>query len=99
MHPLVGHLEARRSIAEAIRGGKLPQTLLVVGPGGVGKQRFGLWVAQRILCSGTAGEVEPCGACRECRLVLGLAHPDVHWMIPVPRPKAVADKQVEEVEE
>ena len=106
MHPLVGHLEARRSIAEAVRGGKLPQTILVLGPAGVGKQRFGLWVAQRILCraegreGGKAVDVEPCGECRECRLVLGLAHPDVYWMIPVPRPKAgEADKQVEEVEE
>ena len=110
IHQLVGHLEARRSLAEAVLGGRLPQTLLVIGPSGVGKQRFGLWLAQRVLCSAQTGgtgktgatgsELEPCGKCRECRLVMGLAHPDLHWMIPVPRPKAgEPDKQIDEVEE
>lgn len=38
--------------------------------------------------------------CRSCRLVLGLIHPDLHWVIPVPRPKASEpDKQVEELED
>jgi DNA polymerase-3 subunit delta' len=73
--------------------------ILVTGAEGVGKQRFGLWVAQRILCEG-APDVEPCGACRQCRLVLNLLHPDVHWMIPVLRPKATeSDKQIEELED
>jgi len=32
-------------------------------------------------------------------MVLGLAHPDVHWIVPVPRPKASdPEKQVEELE-
>lgn len=105
--PLVGHEAARRQFAEAIQGNRLPQTILVTGPAGVGKQRLGLWMAQRLLCAvarplgGSAAlQVEPCGECRECRLVLGLAHPDVHWMVPVPRPKAgEPDKQVDEVEE
>ena len=73
----------------------MPQAILITGPQGVGKQRLGLWMAQRLFCSTrrSAGapmdaEVEPCGECRECRLVLGLAHPDLHWMVPIPRPKA-----------
>ena len=105
--PLVGHEGARRQIAEAIQGNGLPQAILIAGPQGVGKQRLGLWLAQRLFCSTrrragapTEVEVEPCGECRECRLVLGLAHPDLHWMVPVPRPKAAEpDRQVEEVEE
>jgi DNA polymerase-3 subunit delta' len=28
--------------------------------------------------------------------VLGLAHPDLHWFVPIPRPKGDADRQVEE---
>lgn len=107
LHPLVGHEAARRQFAEAIQGNRLPQTILVTGPPGVGKQRLGLWLAQRMLCAtarrrdgATERMVEPCGECRECRLVLGLAHPDVHWLVPVPRPRAgEPDKQVEEVEE
>lgn len=107
LNPLVGHEAARRQFAEAIQGNRLPQTILITGPQGVGKQRLGLWLAQRMLCStgrrsdgATAATVEPCGECRECRLVLGLAHPDVHWLVPVPRPKAgEPDKQVDEVDE
>ena len=77
--------------------GRLPQVLLVTGPRGIGRQRFALWVAQLLFCEGQGSE--PCGACRACRLVLGLAHPDLHWFVPVPRPKGDIDRQVDEVEE
>jgi DNA polymerase-3 subunit delta' len=98
MHSLVGHEGGRRHIEAAIRQGRLPQLLLLTGPEGVGKQRFALWVAQRLFC--TADKDQPCGVCSQCRMVLGLGHPDLHWLIPVPRPKSSeADKQVEELEE
>jgi DNA polymerase-3 subunit delta' len=42
----------------------------------------------------------PCGSCRSCGLVTGLGHPDLHWFVPIPRPKASdPDKQVEEAAE
>jgi len=86
-------------LARAIADGKLPQVLMLVGPAGVGKQRLALWLAQRLICR-KATDTEPCGRCRECGLVLGLRHPDVHWMVPIPRPKAGdPDKQVAEAEE
>jgi DNA polymerase III subunit delta' len=73
----------------------LPQVLILAGPWGVGKQRLALWLAQLVLCE--AAREEPCGTCRPCRLVGGLAHPDLHWFVPIPRPKASeTDKQVEE---
>lgn len=96
--PLVGHQDARGRALDAIAEGRLPQTVLIAGPEGVGKQRFALWIAQRLACQ--APTPEPCGACAGCRQVLGLAHPDVHWFVPVPRPKAgEPDKQVEETAE
>jgi DNA polymerase-3 subunit delta' len=99
MHQLFGHREARRRIIESVAAGKLPQVILITGPEGVGKQRFGLWLAQLLFCPNRTPE-GPCGSCRPCRLVLGLAHPDLHWFIPIPRPKAGAsDKQVEEAGE
>ena len=84
--PLVGHLETRRRLARSARAGTLPQVLLFTGPTGVGKQRLALWLAQLVLCE--RKDDEPCGACRACRLVEGLAHADVHWFVPIPRPKA-----------
>lgn len=99
LHPLVGHREARHRVIESLGAGRLPQVVLITGPEGVGKQRFGLWLAELMFCTSRTPE-GPCGECRSCRMVLGLAHPDLHWFIPVPRPKAgESDKQVEEVGE
>jgi len=98
LHDLVGHIGVRSDLARAHGLGKLPQVLLVTGEEGVGKQRLGLWLAELVFCS--AGSNRPCGACPGCRRVRDLAHPDLHWFVPVPRPKASdQDKQVEEVRE
>lgn len=97
--PLCGHQEAQKRVLAAIAADRLPQTMLLVGPPGVGKQRFALWVAQALVC-GQPGETGPCGACGPCRRALGLAHPDLHWFVPIPRPKAgQPDQQVEEAAE
>src|SRR5574342_555498 len=98
LRPLYGHEAVRRRLATAARTGRLPQALLLEGPQGVGKQRLALWLAQLLLCE-ESGE-EPCGRCRVCRQVEGLVHPDVHWLVPIARPKATdPDKQVEEAAE
>lgn len=98
MHRLVGHQQARQRLARSVRSDRLPQVLVVVGPAGVGKQRLALWLAQQLLCEQPGAE--PCGRCRSCRQVEGLVHPDVHWFVPIARPKATdADKQVEEAAE
>jgi DNA polymerase-3 subunit delta' len=92
---LIGHQKIRLRLAQAVRAGTLPQVLLISGPSGVGKQRFALWLAQLVVCEGPGDE--PCGICRHCRLVSGLSHPDVHWFVPIPRPKVSdPDKQVDE---
>jgi DNA polymerase-3 subunit delta' len=98
LKPLAGHSVARRRLVRAATTGQLPQVILVTGPEGVGKQRLALWLGQLILCE--APQDGPCGKCRPCRLVLGLAHPDLHWIVPIPRPKAgEPDKQVDEAAE
>lgn len=100
MHLLVGHQEITGRFKIAIRSARLPQVLLLTGPHGVGKQRLGLWLAQRLLCLSPTGDGDPCGTCRACHRVLGLEHPDLHWFVPIPRPKASdPDKQVDEAEE
>ena len=97
--PLAGHSQLRERLAEAISADRLPRLLLLVGPSGVGKQRLGLWLSQRLVCT-SPGDVEPCGSCPSCRQVLDLAYPDVHWFVPVARPKAgEPDKQQEELAE
>ncbi len=98
LHPLVGHQADRDRVLRAIQEDRLPQMILLTGPQGVGKQRFALWIAQALLCEG--GAERPCGRCRPCLQVLGLGHPDLHWFMPVLRPKASEpEKQIEEVAE
>ena len=94
--PLFGHEGLKNRLAGAIASGRLPQALLLEGPRGVGKQRLGLWLAQRLVCREPRA-IEPCGRCQDCRLVLSLSHPDVHWFVPIEASKkgGDADKQVE----
>ncbi len=97
LHPLYGHQSERDRVLRALAEGRLPQGLLISGPQGVGKQRFGLWLGQALLCEEPD---PPCGRCGNCRQAMGLAHPDLHWFMPVLRPKAAEpDKQVEELSE
>ena len=90
----------RRRLVGAIRSGKLPQTLLLEGPKGIGKQRLALWLAQNLLCEATQAE-EACGSCQACRFVNSLSHPDLHWFVPLEPSKkhADADKQIDLAEE
>ncbi|MCA9737321.1 MAG: hypothetical protein KC645_06830, partial [Gemmatimonadetes bacterium] len=93
LHPVLGHDALRRSLAGAFARGALPAGLLLHGPAGVGKQRLGLWLAQLLLCDAPDAERGPCGACRACRLVLRLEHPDLHWFFPLPRPKGASSPE------
>jgi DNA polymerase-3 subunit delta' len=96
--PIYGHESLLRRLGTAIAEERFPQATLLVGPSGVGKQRIALWIAQALLCDEAAGT--PCGRCAECRLVAELAHPDLHWLVPIPRLKATEPaKQVDEARE
>lgn len=77
--PLYGHDALKARFAGQQDRGQLPASMLLHGPAGVGKQRLALWLAQRLLCSAAQ---KPCGECQHCRYVLGLQHPDLHWIFP-----------------
>jgi DNA polymerase III subunit delta' len=91
---LRGHAEVRRLLGRALQAGSLPQSILIHGPAGVGKERLGLWLAQLLLCEEQAAE--PCGLCRSCRLADRLEHPDIHWFFPLPRPDASSAEKLRE---
>lgn len=98
--PLYGHHEMRAALAKSVHEGDLPHSLLLQGPEGIGKERFCLWLAQRLVCEDAKNQTEPCGACLSCRLVERLEHPDVHWFFPLPRPDATGpDRLREKLEE
>jgi DNA polymerase-3 subunit delta' len=79
-------------LARAWLARTLPSALLLVGPRGVGKQRIALWTAQVVLCERPT-EDGPCDACRNCTRVRKLEHPDLHWHMPLPRPKRASSPE------
>lgn len=95
LRPIYGHDALLDRLDGAVASGRFPQATLFVGPPGVGKQRLALRVAQALLCEHGPGH--PCGECGPCHRTLTLSHPDLHWFVPIQRPKASdPDKQVEE---
>src|SRR5687767_14471779 len=92
---LYGHDELRDRLLPRVIAGTLPQSLLLHGPAGVGKQRLALWLGQALIC---VSDAPPCGACRECRYALDLTHPDLTWVFPRPRPKG-SDSDPEDIAE
>ncbi|MBB4637763.1 ATP-binding protein [Longimicrobium terrae] len=91
--PVYGHAEARAMLASAARQNNLAQSLLLHGPAGIGKERVGMWIAQRVVCE-QPGADGPCGVCNSCRMVDRLEHPDVHWFFPLPRPDAATPEKL-----
>src|SRR5260370_6730397 len=94
--PLYGHEGTRNRLVGAIASGRLPQALLFEGPRGVGKQRLALWLAQALVCDGSGPRPapgEPCGTCAACKMTLNLAHPDVHWVVPLEPAKRSGDAE------
>lgn len=88
--PLVGHHLLRDRLRGAYARGALPQSLLLHGEAGIGKQRLALWLAQLLVCERPD---PPCGECRHCRYAGELTHPDIMWAFPVPRPKEDRDPE------
>jgi DNA polymerase-3 subunit delta' len=86
LQQLCGHDDLQDRFRTAAADGRLPQSLLLHGPEGVGKQRLALWIGALALCEAEPLR-RPCGACPACRMVGKLQHPDLHWFFPVARPK------------
>jgi len=80
---LYGHAPLRERLASAASADRLPASLLLHGPRGIGKQRLGLWLARILLCENR--DRAPCESCQSCRFSRELTHPDLHWFFPRPR--------------
>ncbi len=91
--PLFGHENLQERLRSALDRQALPQSLLLHGEEGVGKQRLALWLAQLLLCQAPGA---PCGVCMHCRYVLEVRHPDLLWVFPRPRSKD-ADASSDEI--
>lgn len=60
--------------------GRLPHSLLLSGPEGLGKRQFADYLSQSLVC--TQNAQEPCGVCQACELTSVGNHPDIHKIAP-----------------
>jgi DNA polymerase-3 subunit delta' len=73
---------AALAAAERMLERGVPQVLLLVGPGSMGKTTLALDLAAGLLCAAEEGIPRPCRACRACHLVAGGTHQDLHRLAP-----------------
>ncbi len=75
---VLGHDEIVERFRTAVARGRLASTYLFIGPAGVGKCTLALKLAQALLCIGRPARVlDPCLACRSCRMADAQTHPDL----------------------
>lgn len=65
-----------RTLANAIRKGKVAHAYLFTGPRGVGKTSMARILAKALCCE-KGPTPEPCGTCTHCRMITDSTHPDV----------------------
>lgn len=98
LRSIYGHEATLSRLEGALASSRFPQAALFLGAPGVGKQRLALHVAAGLLCQDGPGA--PCGACDDCRHAGAVAHPDLHWFVPILRPKSGdPSKQLDEAAE
>ena len=75
-------------LSSQIELNQLPHAISLVGPSDLGKERFSLTLAQRVLCVAPLGG-HSCGHCKSCSLFLAGNHPDLIQLQPDSRGKAI----------
>ncbi len=89
---------ANRAIAaqlqRGLQRGRLAHAYLFYGPRGAGKEALARTLAQALNCR--AADADACGACDSCQRVAQGRHPDVYWLRPESKSRAIKIEQVRE---
>ena len=72
---IAGNEQLRADLQLMRKQNHLPHALLLHGERGCGKKTLAKWFSMLVLCEDA--EHAPCGCCKNCRLILEDAHPDV----------------------
>jgi DNA polymerase III subunit delta' len=68
--------EAQQRLRTAASAGRLPHSLLLLSPPGLGAEQLASWVTGLALCE--CAQPRPCGVCASCLLLKADSHPDSH---------------------
>jgi DNA polymerase-3 subunit delta' len=86
--PLPWHEDAWASLNSSIDSGRLPHAVLISGDQGIGKLRLATALAQRLICSAEMVKYA-CGTCKTCNLFSAGSHPDITYLEPEEKGKAI----------
>ncbi len=77
-HGIYGHDSVVDRFRQSLAKGRLASSYLFLGPAGVGKHTLARKLSQGLLCQGSeAQQLDPCGQCESCRLLVAGNHPDL----------------------
>jgi DNA polymerase-3 subunit delta' len=87
---------AQRAVAallqRGLQRGRLAHAYLFAGPRGCGKEAMARTLAQAVNCP--LAEADACGTCDSCRRIVENVHPDVYWLRPESKSRAIKIEQV-----
>ncbi len=95
--PYAWQADQWRFINRLTEARRLPHALLLSGCAGIGKQRFARAFAQLLFCQMPLTE-GGCGGCKQCRLFMSGAHPDLLQISPESPGKAIRVDDIREVD-
>ena len=67
---------AQQRLRASLAAGRLPHSLLLLSPPGLGAEQLASWITALLLCE--SQDPRPCGVCPSCRLLRADSHPDAH---------------------
>lgn len=73
---VIGHEWVIDQLKRAYHYQRIRHAYLFLGPDNIGKTTLARWLAQLVNCL-TPRDTEPCGECRNCRLIAANGHPDL----------------------
>ncbi len=81
---VIGQEELKGRLRESVAAGRISHAQLFSGAAGYGVLPLALAYVQYINCASRTSE-DSCGQCPSCRQIESLAHPDLHFALPVNR--------------
>ena len=90
--------EALENFSRSVDAGRVAQGYVVVGPPRGEAGAFAKGALQLIFCEAPRGGKKPCGECRNCRKVAEQAHPDILWVEPEKKSRAISIEQIRDLQ-
>ena len=78
----IGNPEAVSALREMVDSKKIPHSMLISGPAGIGKMQLARAFIAYLNCSNRING-DSCGVCPECRRIEAGNNPDIHYIYPI----------------